>query len=124
MVLCTSRSIFFFDQKNSCTTCDINSSFYLKCIESLLVCSSPSTYHQRQWLSSPISLDQGKKESFSVIFVSNIFLLNIYYFLSRERSMKKRDHSLELNTVFTSENLLVQLGEKDSRQNIQKDNLL
>ena len=124
MVLCTSRSIFFFDQKNSCTTCDINSSFYLKCIESLLVCSSPSTYHQRQWLSSPISLDQGKKESFSLIFVSNIFLLNIYYFLSRERSMKKRDHSLELNTVFTSENLLVQLGEKDSRQNIQKDNLL
>ena len=124
MVLCTSRSIFFFDQKNSCTTCDINSSFYLKCIESLLVCSSPSTYHQRQWLSSPISLDQGKKESFSLIFVSNIFLLNIYYFLSRERSMKKRDHSLELNTVFTSENLLVQLGENDSRQNIQKDNLL
>ena len=110
-----SRSIFFFDQKNSCTTCDINSSFYLKCIESLLVCSSPSTYHQRQWLSSPISLDQGKKESFSLIFVSNIFLLNIYYFLSRERSMKKRDHSLELNTVFTSENLLVQLGEKDRR---------
>ena len=109
-----SRSIFFFDQKNSCTTCDINSSFYLKCIESLLVCSSPSTYHQRQWLSSPISLDQGKKESFSLIFVSNIFLLNMYYFLSRERSMKKRDHSLELNTVFTSENLLVKLGEKDS----------
>ena len=36
----------------------------------------------------------------------------------------KRDHSLELNTVFTSENLLVQLGEKDSVWNIQKNDLL
>ena len=120
MVLCMSRSIFFFDQKNSCTTCDINSSFYLKCIESLLVCSSPSTYHQRQWLSSPISLDQGKKESFSLIFVSK-YLFAQHTLLFVKGKKQKRDHSSELNTVFTSENLLLQLGKLG--KNIPKDNL-
>ena len=120
MVLCTSRSIFFFDQKNSSTTCDINLSFYFKCIESLLVCSSPSTYHQRQWLSSPISLDQGKKESFSLIFVSK-YLFAQHTLLFVKGKKQKRDHSSELNTVFTSENLLLQLGKLG--KNIPKDNL-
>ena len=89
---CACHVLYFsFDQKNRSTTCDINFSFYLKCIESLLVCSSPSTYHQRQWLSSPISLYLRKERKFfsNCCFKTSFFCSTYITFFSSHKTGKR-----------------------------------